>query len=631
MSSLPETNKQFYSCNQRSACTVLSLTMAVFMAFISGCKNTADWRAEADERANALLTTAQEAELGRKEEINVESAEDTLRRRLLLDQQLPASEPASLSVRDLPDTERWQTTKHLVQGTPYTAEFDTKQQIDISLLDAIRIAAANNRDFQAQKETLFQAALRLDLEAKEFRSTFKGMLQGDIATTKPGDDRSSGSAVGGDFGFAQKFRNGIELASSLSLDLAKMLSSSHGASFGLRYDGSISIPLLRGSGEFVVAEPLTLAQRNLVYQVREFEQYKRDFVVRIASSYLGVLRTAQTLKNQEENYKRIVTSTRRSRRMADAGLMPEYQFDQTIQNELSARVSWVSAQQSLDASLEAFRVLLGLPPEAKVFPKRDELDALVAANAKLNEGTIVADYTGKVPSADAPVELVMPDRSHAGPNEIDTMKALTLAFERRPDLRNMKEKIEDAQRAVLVAEDRLRAELTLGGNASFGESRGVYSGDQPDGSFRPNHGAYSAFLRLDLPIERTAERNNYRNSLIALEKSVRSYQALEDTIKQDVYGKLRDLLEHRESVIIQLQAVKLAERRVKSTDLLLQAGRAELRDLLESQSALLSAQNSLYFAVVSYRVNELEFQRTLGVLEVTGDGVWKELDLTQFK
>ncbi|MBP5638013.1 MAG: TolC family protein [Victivallales bacterium] len=601
------------------------------LALFSGCKNTKTWRTEADSRADELLSSTQKDELGHDDAIQVESAEDTLRRRLLLDQNLPAPNPASLGIRDLPDTDRWQKEQHLKQGSPYTPEYDTTQRIDISLIDAIRIAAGNNRDFQTQKETLFQTALRLDLEENEFRSTFRGMLQGEVATTKPGNDRSSGSSAGTTFGITRKFRNGIELASSLSLDLAKMLSSSHGSSFGLRYDGSISIPLLRGSGEFVVAEPLTQAQRNLVYQVREFEQYKRDFVVRIASSYLGVLRTAQMLKNQEENYKRIVTSTRRSRRMADAGLMPEYQFDQTIQNELGARVNWVSAQQTLEASLEAFRVLLGLPPEAKVFPKQNELDILVASNAKLNEGIIVADYTGNVPSADAPVDLVMPDRSHSGPNEIDTIKALNLAFEHRPDLRNMKERIEDAQRAVLVAEDSLRAELTIGGNASFGESRGVYSGDMPDGTFRPNHGSYSALLNLNLPIERTAERNTYRNSLIALEKCVRNYQALEDTIKQDVYGKLRDLLEHRESVIIQLQAVKLAERRVKSTDLLLQAGRAELRDLLESQSALLAAQNSLYASVVSYRVNELEFQRTLGVLEVTGDGVWKELDLTQFK
>lgn len=134
-----------------------------------------------------------------------------------------------------------------------------------------------------------------------------------------------------------------------------------------------------------------------------------------------------------------------------------------------------------------------------------------------------------------------------------------------------------------------------------------------------------------MPFERTAERNRYRASLIALERSVRSYQALEDSVKQDVYGGLRDLLEHREGVMIQQQAVKLAERRVRSTDLLLQAGRAEQRDVLEAQSALLSAQNSLYSAVVAYRLDELSFQRTLGVLEVSESGVWKELDLREYK
>ena len=80
--------------------------------------------------------------------------------------------------------------------------------------------------------------------------------------------------------------------------------------------------------------------------------------------------------------------------------------------------------------------------------------------------------------------------------------------------------------------------------------------------------------------------------------------------------------------MIQRQAVKLAERRVDSTGLLLQAGRAEMRDVLEAQSALLSAQNSLISALVSYRLNELELQRDLGVLNVTVDGTWLEKDLS---
>ena len=38
---------------------------------------------------------------------------------------------------------------------------------------------------------------------------------------------------------------------------------------------------------------------------------------------------------------------------------------------------------------------------------------------------------------------------------------------------------------------------------------------------------YALGVLLDLPIERTAERNAYRNSLITLQRSVRDYQTLE--------------------------------------------------------------------------------------------------------
>ena len=596
----------------------------------TGCKSTRDWRNEADSHAEALIKDAQGKVTGGEEPIVIESAADTLRRRLMLDQNLPKKTEASLGVRDLQDTERWQTEKHLKDGAGYTERWNTKEKVKLSLLEAIEVAAKNNRDFQAQKETLYQAALSLDLEAHDFQTTFRGLLNGSIQSSY-GTRRNTGSVVGADGSLAHKFKNGVELTSTLSVDLAKVLTGDRGSSFGLLYDGSLSVPLLRGSGKFIVTEPLTQAERNLVYQVREFEQYKRRFVVSIANSYLSVLRSAQTVQNQEESYRRIVTTTRRSRRMADAGLMNEYQFDQAIQTELNARESWVSAQQSHTRSLEAFRVLLGLPPDADVEPVKQELDNLLAQLRTLSEGVVMADYSGDVPSADANVDLKMPDLKHSGPNEIRPEKALKLAFENRPDFLNTMEKVEDAQRAVLVAEDSLRGELTIGGSASIGESRGAMSGDQPDAKFRPKRGAYGALLNVNLPIERTSERNRYRNSLINLEKAVRSFQAAEDQLKQDVRAKLRDMLENRERLVIQIQAVQLAQRRVRSTDMQLQAGRAELRDVLDAQSALTSAQNSLYSAAVSYRINELELQRDLGVLQVSSEGLWKELDLTEYK
>jgi outer membrane protein TolC len=133
-----------------------------------------------------------------------------------------------------------------------------------------------------------------------------------------------------------------------------------------------------------------------------------------------------------------------------------------------------------------------------------------------------------------------------------------------------------------------------------------------------------AGLNIDLPLERTAERNAYRSAYIDLERSIRSLQLLEDQVKLDVRNDLRTLLESRESIRIQAEAVQLARRRVDSTELFLQAGRAEIRDVLDAQESLVTAQNALTSALVGYRVAELQLQRDMGVLEVEARGLWKE-------
>ena len=135
---------------------------------------------------------------------------------------------------------------------------------------------------------------------------------------------------------------------------------------------------------------------------------------------------------------------------------------------------------------------------------------------------------------------------------------------------------------------------------------------------------YSATVSSDLPWERTAERNAYRGSYITLEQATRSVQDLEDKIKLSIRGALRTLAQTRETFVIQSRAVQLALRRVTSTDLFLEAGRAEIRDVLEAQEALVQAQDSLTAALVNYRIAELELQRDMGVLEVNERGLWRE-------
>ncbi|MBQ6471894.1 MAG: TolC family protein, partial [Victivallales bacterium] len=565
---------------------------AVLLSVWCGCRTARQWREQADSRAAEHLRKAQAIEGVPVESIRVETPADTLRRRLFLDQGLSRSSPASASIRDLASEKggrfAWNNAEHLTEGEAYQPRWDTSQTIRISLVDALMIAACNSREFQNQKDSLFQCALALDLEDHHFQNSFRGMFTERFTSSAANGSRTNGLTGNAFAEVTRTFRNGAELTASLSVDLVKMLSHQHGSSWGPMADASISIPLLRGSGEFVVLEPLKQAERNLLYQVRAFEQFKRTFVVSVATSYLNVLQAGQTIENQAENYKRVITSTRRSRRMADAGLLPEYQFDQSVQNELAARDNWVRARQSYENSLDSFKILLGLPPDASVEVDAEELRQLQKWGETLGGNGSITDYqNGEVPAADAPVELTPPDNADRGPFEIEEGKAISIALTHRPDLQTLRDRIGDAQRKVLIARDSLRAELTIGASVSMGEGRTLSQAGEPHGSLHAHNSFWSAPLTVDLPWERTSQRNSYRNSIIALEQAVRTFQGEEDTIKQSIRTRLRALMQNRSSVVIQREAVKLAVRRVDSTSMLLEAGRAEIRDVLEAQSALL--------------------------------------------
>ena len=74
---------------------------------------------------------------------------------------------------------------------------------------------------------------------------------------------------------------------------------------------------------------------------------------------------------------------------------------------------------------------------------------------------------------------------------------------------------------------------------------------------------------------------------------------------------------------IQMNSLELAKKRVESTTLLLEEGRAQTRDLLDSQDALLAAQNDLTSALIDHLIAKLSFFRDVGVLQVRPDGMWQ--------
>ena len=389
--------------------------------------------------------------------------------------------------------------------------------------------------------------------------------------------------------------------------------------------------MLRGSGKHIVSEPLQQAERNVVYAIYRFERFKRTLAVRVASEYLDVLRQQDRVENAERNYDSLLAATREATWRVKAEKLRSTQADQAKQNELRARDRWIRDQQSYARQLDSFKITMGLPTDANIELDRAELQRLAqTAKEKLGQSlTSPSDEessSATVPDTDAPAELVPASREGGGPLELEPSQAVKLALDNRLDIRTALGRVYDAQRAVVVAADNLRTDLTLAARAQAGDRRSLSSADSPNAQLRPEKGFYSVGLLLDLPLERTAERNIYRDSFISLERAVRSVQELEDQIKLDIRNDLRNLLEARESTKIQAQSVKVAQRRVASTKMLLAAERegVQIRDVLEAQESLVSSQNDLTAALVDYRVAELDLQLDMDVLEVSEKGLWRE-------
>ena len=596
----------------------------------AGCRSAADYRVEADKVADKITQEKTEQVLGRALQIGIERPSDTLRRRLLTGQNLPYAGQASLGTDELSPIEHWPEDDYpTAESTldPIAILEDPNEPLMLSLMDALQVGARNSFEYQTLKEDIFRAALDLDLERNEFRTIFAGQLDSLLSVDATGEKTVTGTEQGAEVGLSRTLQNGAELSTALAIDLARLMTMGGASSMGITADATVAIPLLRGSGKHIVTEPLTQAERNVVYAIYTFERFKKTFAVDIAIEYLAVLQQFDEVKNNEDNYRSLIASARRARWLADAGRITEVQVDQAVQNELRARNRWISVVEAHKTRMDTLKTLLGLPPDSRIELDRTELQRLSGHADRLlspvTDDEQSSQHVEKT-SADAPVDIVPPSRENAGPLEIDEFEAIELAFENRLDLQVAQGQVYDAQRQVVIMADALGPELTLFGTADFGQSRSIASARSEDARLRTDKGMYTALATIDLPIERTAERNAYRDSYIFLERAVREVQILEDRIKLSIRSSLRDLLEARESVRIQATSVEVAQKRVDSVNLFFDAGRAQMRDLLEAQESLLSAQNALTAAVVSYRLAELGLQSDMGVLMVDEKGLWRE-------
>ncbi|MEN6307650.1 MAG: TolC family protein [Anaerohalosphaeraceae bacterium] len=452
----------------------------------------------------------------------------------------------------------------------------------LSLAEAVALATARNRNYQQQKESLYLSALDLTL----FRHNFATKWFGTFDSTYSRNEADEAVGAGGSVGFNRLLEDGTQISTSIATDWLRYLTGDPQESLASVLSGTISKPLLRGAGKDVVMESLTQAERNVLYQIRTFSRYRKSFVVTIVSEYYRVIQALDRVKNAESNYKSLLLAYDQSNLMANAGRLDMFEADQTKQEMLQARDNLAGAERTYQQALDTFKISLAMTTDAPLELDPNALQAL------------------------SDMEVVEP--------QFDVEDAIQTALSLRLDLATIKDQLDDARRKIKVSENALQADLDIVARANVDSTP-----DRQAGRLRFNDGSYSIGAQLDLPFDRKAERNNYRESLITLIQRQRDYEDGIDNVKLDVRNNYRSLVESAQRYKIQQLSLDLAAERVKSTSLLFQAGRVQTRDVLDSQNSLLSAQNSKTSTLVDYNIAKLSFYRDIEVLSVKPDGLWQ--------
>jgi outer membrane protein TolC len=471
----------------------------------------------------------------------------------------------------------------------------------VSLNDALNLAFQHSKDFQTQKERLYLEALALTFDRYRYVPTFSAAAGGDyrwdsqdkfvqdmqaltgIENINTSESTFSNTSLGARY----LLKSGGAVALNLTNNFTRFLTGDISEIGTGALIGSFTQPLLRGFGSDIETEALLQAERDLLYRLRDFTRFRKNFAVRVASDYYSVLLNRETSRNYYAGLLATNLSLEREQAFQAEGLTTLLQVGRLEQSSLQADLRWTSSITRYKRSLDNFKILIGLNADDNIMLGDEEM--------------VLITETGM----DSP--------------DISLEQATEMAIQTRLDLYTWLDRVQDSARRIELAANSLSPALDLSLVASVPNST-----TQNLGELDFENTVYTAGLDLDLPLDTKLERNNYRRSLIDYDAATRDYLLALDDIKLDVLDTWRRMNEARKSYDINVTSVEINERRVEEAELRAELGLGDIQDTVDSQNDLTAARTERVSSLIEHNISKLEFWRDVGLLYVDDNGQWEE-------
>ncbi len=471
--------------------------------------------------------------------------------------------------------EKWD--KSFAGRSDYKIDFDAEPRGDLAieeligetgvlgLSDAVAFATGHSYLYQEEKEVFCLQGLDMIL-ANHNLFAFPDKSGAGVVT------KGNGKAV------ADKMSTTAELAEVWSAVLTEALRKGTTS----QLSGLLAQPLPNKIKRGDDPGNMTQLDRDALYQLRSFNHFQKKFVVWIKTGYYRVLQGQDGVKAAMENHKTLEETCENMGKLLGAGRIQRYELDRAYQEKLQAWEGYLSAKGNYEQLLDEFKLEIGAPVRTEFCLDEKELAILREAGASQES--------------------------------LSMEEAIENVLENRLDLANLADELTDRLHKVF------RTAYNPNGRLDFIDHSTKVSDEQLEHpSLEYLEKQFNLEFSEDMSFDQLNEHNEFRKDMIAMFRKYREYAQKVNKIIMDVRSEYRDIEEATERYRLQLESIKLAQKRANDSFALLRNDIGNVGDVLRAQDDLHKANIGATEALVDSAIAIMKIQ-------VQPDATWQKWD-----
>lgn len=349
-------------------------------------------------------------------------------------------------------------------------------------------------------------------------------------------------------------------------------------------------PLLRNGWLFANRAPLMIARRNLQQSQANFAAQVNNNILQAIEQYWAVVEAHGNLDVAQSSMGAAEATYKRDKRALELGALPPLDIYRSESQVASRRVQVIQSEYALKQVEDQLRMTIGADQD----PYFEALDL---------ELTEKAEPEGEL-------------------RTVDAATALQLALTKRPELDAVRAALAKDDTSIRLAHNHLLPELDLLGlyasnglgGTQFNNANQRIANSSINQLFGFNYPTYEAQLSISLPLKNRAAKAEMGTALVSRRNDLYNQRQLSEQVTLDVKNAVHQLEQAKLSIVASKEALDLSNKTMAAEQRKYELGSSTIFLVLEAQTEVASAQQSLLQAEIGYQIALAGVDRATGEL-----------------